>query len=149
MPWHLSEGTKSKAPTAPNAAENVKQQEVSYVADGDALRKMVLSPNILYYGDGLVTKSCPTSVTPCTVARQAPQSTGFSRQEYWSGLLFPSLGDLPDPGIEPRSPALQADSLLTELWGKPSFTIWPSNCISYYWPKWVETYVHIKTCTYA
>ena len=45
-------------------------------------------------------------------------STGFSRQEYWSGLPFPSLGDLPNPGIEPRSPALQADSLPTELWGK-------------------------------
>ena len=40
---------------------------------------------------------------------------GFSRQEYWSGLLFPSLGDLPDPGIDPESPALQEDSLLTEL----------------------------------
>ena len=44
---------------------------------------------------------------------------GFSRQEYWSGLPFPSPGDLPNPGIEPGSPALQADSLLTELPGKP------------------------------
>ena len=44
---------------------------------------------------------------------------GFSRQEYWSGLPFPSPWDLPDPGIEPRSPALQADSFLTELWGNP------------------------------
>jgi len=44
---------------------------------------------------------------------------GFSRQEYWSGLQFPSLGDLPNPGIEPRSPTMQADSLPTELWGKP------------------------------
>ena len=50
-----------------------------------------------------------------TVAHQAPLSMGFSRQEYWSGLPFPSPGDLPDPGIEPRSPALQTDSLLTEL----------------------------------
>ena len=46
---------------------------------------------------------------------------GFSRQEYWSGLPFPSPGDLPDPGIEPGSPALQADDLLTELWGKPPY----------------------------
>ena len=46
-----------------------------------------------------------------TVAYQAPLSMGFSRQEYWSGLLFPSPEDLPDPGIEPRSPALQADAL--------------------------------------
>ena len=52
---------------------------------------------------------------PWTVACQAPLSMGFSRQEYWSGLSFSSPGDLPDPGIEPRSPALQADSLPTEL----------------------------------
>ena len=49
-----------------------------------------------------------------TVAYQAPPSMGFSRQEYWSGLPFPSPGDLPDPGIEPRSPALQADALTSE-----------------------------------
>ena len=73
------------------------------------------------YGGGgdLVTKSCPNLATPRTVAYQAPLSMGFSRQEYWSGLPFSSPGDLPDPGIKPRSPALQADSLLTELGGKP------------------------------
>jgi len=54
-------------------------------------------------------------MTPWTVALQAPLSMGFSRQEYCSGLPFPSPGDLPDPGIKPRSPALQADSLSTEL----------------------------------
>ena len=53
--------------------------------------------------------------TSWTVARQAPLSMGFSKQEYWSGLPFPSPGDLPDPGIKPQSPALRADSLLTEL----------------------------------
>ena len=52
-------------------------------------------------------------------ACQAPLSTGFSRQEYWNGMPFPSPGHLPNPGIEPRSPALQADSLPTELQGKP------------------------------
>ena len=51
----------------------------------------------------------------CTIACQAPPSMGFPRQVHWSGLPFPSAGDLPDPGIEPRSPALQVDSLLTEL----------------------------------
>ena len=66
-------------------------------------------------GGGLVTKSCPTLGTPLTVTRQAPLSMGFSRQEYWSGLPFPSPGDLPDPGIEPGSPALRADPLPTEL----------------------------------
>ena len=53
-------------------------------------------------------------VTPWTVAYQAPPSVGFSRQEYWSRLPFPSPGDLPDPGIEPRSPAFQADALTSE-----------------------------------
>ena len=52
--------------------------------------------------------------TPWTVACQDPQSVGFPRQEYWSGLPFPSPGDLPDPGIEPRSPALQAAASLCE-----------------------------------
>ena len=58
-------------------------------------------------------------VTPWTVAHQAPQSMEFSRQEYWSGLPFPFPGDLPNPGIEPRSPALQADALPLEPPGKP------------------------------
>ena len=58
-------------------------------------------------------------VTPWTVALQAPLSVEFSQQEYWSGLPFRSPGDLPDPGIEPRSPALQADSLPSESPGNP------------------------------
>ena len=57
--------------------------------------------------------------TPWTVAYQAPHSMGFSRQEYWSGLPFLSLGDLPDPGIKPVSPAFQADTLTSEPPGKP------------------------------
>ena len=60
-------------------------------------------------------------VTPWTnVAHQTPPSMGFSRQEYWSGLPFPSPGDLSDPGIEPRSSALQADALTSEPPGKPN-----------------------------
>ena len=58
-------------------------------------------------------------MTPWTVAYQAPPSMGFSRQEYWSGLPFPSPGDLPDPGIQPGSPALEADALTSEPPGKP------------------------------
>ena len=58
-------------------------------------------------------------VTPRTVAYQAPPSMGFSRQEYWSGVPFPLPGDLPDPGIEPRSPMLKADALTSEPPGKP------------------------------
>ena len=57
--------------------------------------------------------------TPWTVAYEALPSMGFSRQEYWSGLPFPSPGDLPNPGTEPRSPALQADASPSELPRKP------------------------------
>ena len=59
-------------------------------------------------------------VTPCTIAHQGPLSMGFSKQEYWSGLPFPSPGDLPDPGIEPMSPALASRFFTTEPLGKPS-----------------------------
>ena len=59
------------------------------------------------------------AVTPGTVAHRAPLSVGFPRQQYWSELPFPSPGDFPNPGTEPRSPALQADSLLSEPPGKP------------------------------
>ena len=69
-----------------------------------------------------------TLETPRTVAHQAPLSMGFPRQEYWSGLPFPSPGDLPNPGIESTSPAsqspvLQADSFLTKPLGKPFLSI--------------------------
>ena len=60
------------------------------------------------------------SETPWTASRQAPLSMGFSRQEYWSGLLFTSPGNLPNPGVEPRSPSLQLDSLRTKPPGKLS-----------------------------
>ena len=59
------------------------------------------------------------SVTPWTVAHQAPLSTGFLRQEYWSGLPLPSPGDLPYPGIEPRSPALAGRFFTTEPQRRP------------------------------
>ena len=66
-----------------------------------------------------VTQSCPTLCDPMDVAHQVPPSMGFSRQEYWNGLPFPFPGDLPNPGIEPRSPALWADALLSEPPGNP------------------------------
>ena len=61
--------------------------------------------------------------TPWTVAHQAPLSTELSRQDYWSGLPFLPPGDLPNPGTEPRSPALQTDSLLTEPPGDPFYSV--------------------------
>ena len=66
-------------------------------------------------------------VTPWTVAYEAPPSMGFSRQEYWSGLPFPSPGDLPDPGIEHGSPELQADALPSKPSGKPAPSGNPQN----------------------
>ena len=65
---------------------------------------------------------------PWSVAPQAPLSMGFSRQEYWSELPFPSPGDLLDPGIEPRSPALEADALTSLPPGKPIAYLTPSQC---------------------
>ena len=67
----------------------------------------------------LVTQSYLTLGHPMACSHQAPPSMGFSRQERWSGLPFPSPGDLPDPGIEARSPALEADALTSEPRGKP------------------------------
>ena len=67
----------------------------------------------------LVAQSCLTPCDPMDCTHQAPLSMEFFRQEYCSGLPFPSPGDLPDPGIEPVSPALQADSLPSEPLGKP------------------------------
>ena len=63
-------------------------------------------------------------VIPLTVLYQAPPSMAFSRQEYWSGLPFPSPGDLSDPGIELSFPALQADALPSEPPGKPFALLW-------------------------
>ena len=67
---------------------------------------------------GEVAQSCPTLCDLMDCSLPGSSVMGFSRQEYWSGSLFPSPGDLPDPGIKPRSPTLQADSLPSELPGK-------------------------------
>ena len=66
-------------------------------------------------GGGVVAKSCLTLAILWTAACLSPLPMGFSRQEYWSGLPFPSPGDLPDPGIKPGSPTLQENDLPTEL----------------------------------
>ena len=66
----------------------------------------------------LVAQLCLTLATPWTIVSQAPLAMRFCRQEYWSRLSFPPPGDLPDPGIKPMSPALQADSLPSEPPGK-------------------------------
>ena len=78
-----------------------------------------------------------STVTPQTVAHQAPLSMGFSRQECWSGLSFPSPGDRPDSGVKPRSPALQADSLPFELQGKQKANMYTNN---------MNTHTHVCAC---
>ena len=81
------------------------------------------SPFFIPWSEVLVAQSC-LFATPGTIAYQAPLSLEFSRQEYWSGLPFPSPRDLPNPRIEPGSPALRADSLLSDPPGKlPLFLI--------------------------
>ena len=74
-----------------------------------------------------------SAATPWTVALQAPESMGFSRQEHWSGWLFPSPGDLPNPGIKPVSPELAGGFFITESPGKPSVLF--GLKISHVWAK--------------
>ena len=85
-----------------------------------------MGPNVIYKLSHSKVKSLShvrLFATPWTVAYQASPSMGFSRQEYWSGLPFPSPGDLPNPGIKPGSPTFQADALTSEPPGKTKETI--------------------------
>ena len=89
----------------------------------------LLPPTSHVFEDTWLTSCCclvdnlqPTLMTPWTIAGQAPLSMGFSRQEYWGGLPFPSPGDLPDPGIEPMCPALAGRLFTSEPPGKPGLT---------------------------
>ena len=85
-----------------------------------------MDPAVIYVGDcfaesisrSVLLTPCDPMVCSLSACNQAPLTMGFSRQEYWNGLPFPSAGDLPDPGIKPRSPTLQADSLQSEPSGK-------------------------------
>ena len=84
------------------------------------------------------------SATPRTVAHQAPLFMGFSRQEYWSGLPCPLPGYLPNPGIEPGSPALQVDFLPTELPAKPNLFPYQSSNSHWKAPLYTERMKVIK-----
>ena len=85
---------------------HVRAEHCTWRPEGAGAERDVLLP-----ADLNCAQSCPTLKTPWSVVCQAPLSMGFSRQEYWSGLPFPSPGDLPGPGMEPGSPALLVDSL--------------------------------------
>ena len=91
------------------------------------LKQLSTAQHALLYGSESEGVSCSvmSNWDLWIVGRQSPLSMEFSRQGYWSGLPFPSPGDLPDPGIKPGSPALQADSLLSEPLGKP--IIWKNK----------------------
>ena len=78
------------------------------------------SATVFRGGGDLVTKSCLSLVTPWTVVHQASLYMGFFSQEYWSGLPFPSPGDLSDPGIKTQSPALAGGFFITEPPGRPT-----------------------------
>ena len=93
---------------------------------------------ILYIWEGKLLSRVRLFLIPLTVAYQAPPSMEFSRPEYWSGLPFPSAGDLPDPKIETRSSALQADALLAEPQGKP---------LHIYMYIYIYIYVCVCVCT--
>ena len=84
-------------------------------------------------------------VIPWTVAYLAPPSMGFSRQEYWNGLPFPSSGDLPNLGIEPRSPAFQAGSLPSEPPGKPGDYYYPHSTAGETEAEWLRTRIQDHT----
>ena len=89
-----------------------------------------INSNVLLYVKVQSLSRVRLFATPPAVDFQGPLSMEFSRQEYWSGLLFPSPGDLPDPGIEPRSPTSEADSLPSEPPGKPYLLYSTGNSIS-------------------
>ena len=91
-------------------------------------------------GGGLVAKSCPTPATPWT--EEPGRHPGFSRQEFWSGLPFPSPGDLPDPGIKPGSPSLKADSLPASYKGSPQRSQWATAKIQHRVEKQKKTAMH-------
>ena len=87
--------------------------------------------------------------TRWTVAYQAPLSMEFSRQEYWSGLPFPSPGDLPNPGLESGCPGLQAEALLSEPPRKPTFTKYIAFCELYFFFFFIILHVFITSLTSA
>ena len=89
----------------------------SWISKEDIILVIYSSPLNLYCC--LVARSCPTLCNPMDYSPPGSSVMGFPRQDYWSGLPFPSPGDRPNPGIEPGSPALQADALSSEPPGKP------------------------------
>ena len=133
-------------------AKRMKQKSIQI---GKEEVKLSLFPSdVIWVVVVLITKLCPILLTPWTVACQAPLSMGFFRQEYWSGLPFPSPGALPNTKIKHTSPALQMDSLLIEPSGKPTTTKPPPSDVILHTenPKGythTHTHTHIHTHTHT
>ena len=119
----------------PTSAGSSKQQESSRKTSISAFLTMP-KPLTVWRSEVRSLSHVQLFGTPWTVACQAPLSMGFSRQEYWSVLPFPSPGDLPDPGIEPRSLALEADALTSEPPGKAFDCVDDKNCGKFF-KRWV------------
>ena len=110
--------------------EGEVQTQVNFITQGHSLPFMSSNPGWHPIMDSFLVLCCSVlscsvvydPLTPWTIAPQALLSLGFSRQEYWSGLPCPPSGDLPNPGIKPRFPALQVDSLPSEPPDKPKNT---------------------------
>ena len=128
----LTSGTRKGCPLSPQifnivlevlatAIREKKDIKGIQVGKEEVKFSLCVDDMILYISESEVAQSCPTLCDPWTLAHQAPPSMGFSRQEYWSGLPFPSPGDLLDPGIEPRSPTLQTDALTSAPPGRVTF----------------------------
>ena len=115
-----SRKSKIKASTGPCSSQNLRESFLT-------LSNFRWPQAFLSLGLSRSLSRVRLFATPWTVAHQTPPSMGFSRQEYWSGLPFPSPGDFPNPGIEPRSPTLQADTLTSEPPGKTGL---PNLCLS-------------------
>ena len=119
--WKLEHSFKQEEIRKPSSAINAKKwrKTTEWERLDISSRKLEVPGKHFMQSESEVAQSCLTLCDLWTVAHQAPPSMGFSRQEYWSGLPFPSPGDLSDPGIEPRSPTLQADALTSAPPGKP------------------------------
>ena len=125
--WGYNQWQNGKGAEPKQERETVALGSPAEPLDDSLLSSWVVEFSVT--GGGLVAKSCLTLATPWAVAFQARLSIGFSRQEYQSGLPFPSLGDLPSPGIQPASSVLASRFFTTESLGKPCTGCWGHSCV--------------------
>ena len=120
-PWFLESQQTRHRKEHVQSAKDIKKKKKTNKSN----KNKVIPPNVKRLNVKVKVKSLSRVqlfATPWTATHQAPPSMGFSRQECWNGLPFPSPGDLPNPGMEPGPPILQADALLSKPPGKPQKT---------------------------